>query len=126
LAKKNEMRDEWEAGAWKKKARQVEFALPETKLDVQRVARGRRGQSGTESRAKLSKLLLKRCVGRLCFGKISRLQILAQSGEKLFEGILRDGETGRASGMMMVARCGGRLLEVLAENPSVHPGGCRI
>jgi hypothetical protein len=81
--------------------------------DVQRVARGRRGQSGTESRAKLSKFLLKRCVGRLCFGKIFRLQILAKSGKKLFEGILRDGGSGRASGMMMVARCGGRLLEVL-------------
>jgi hypothetical protein len=37
LAKKNEMRDEWEAGAWKKKARQVGFALPETKLDGRRV-----------------------------------------------------------------------------------------
>jgi hypothetical protein len=43
------------------------------------------------------------------------LQILAESGEKLFEGILRDGESGRTSGMMMVARCGGRLLEVLLK-----------
>jgi len=120
------MRDEWEAGAWKKKARQVEFALPETKLDGQRVARGRRRPRGTESRAKLSKFLLKGCVGRPCFGKISQLQILAKSGKKLFEGILRDGKTGRASGMIMAARCGGRLLEVLPENPSVQPGVCRI
>jgi hypothetical protein len=54
--------------------------------DVQRVARGRRGQSGTESRAKLSKLPLERCVGRLCFGQISRLQISAESEKSLIEG----------------------------------------
>jgi len=80
------MRDEWEAGAWKKKARQVGFALPETKLDGQRVARGRRGQSGTESRAKLSKFLLKRCVGRLCFGKNFPIADLGPVGKKAVRG----------------------------------------
>ena len=36
------------------------------------------------------------------FGEIAGLQILAELGEKLFEGILRAGGSVRAGGMMMM------------------------
>jgi hypothetical protein len=73
--------------------------------DVQGVARGS-GGSG-ESGAKLREFLLKGGVGGLGVGKIAGLQILAELGEKLFEGILRAGGSVQAGGMMMMAMVAG-------------------
>ena len=45
MAKKNEMRDAWEAGAWKKQARPVEFVLAEAPKQIHQQAQSFAGSA---------------------------------------------------------------------------------